>query len=56
MQPLNDWILNDQRYSEIGREVTTQGETIIHVVPSESIHYQPEDVRVNRIRIRTTNP
>ncbi|MFI6368694.1 hypothetical protein ACIBG0_38935 [Nocardia sp. NPDC050630] len=50
MQPLADWILGDQRYSEIGREVTVTGETIIHVVASDSIHYQPEDVRLNRFK------
>lgn len=56
MQPLADWMLGDQRYSEIGREVTLDGETIIHVVPSESIHYQTDDVKLMRFNIRATNP
>jgi hypothetical protein len=56
MQPLYDWVIDGTRYSEIGREVTLTGETIIHIVTSDSIHYQPEDVRVMRFELRPSNP
>lgn len=50
-QVLGNWVLpNGDRYSEIGRQVTPEGETIIHVVPTEGLNYTPE-VRQSRFEV-----
>ena len=52
-QTHGDWLMPDgERYSEIGRQVTPEGETIIHVVPTAGLNYTPA-TRLTRFEVHT---